>query len=125
VQSESQGPELGGRRQHTRAVAAAGVHHDLAGTDPAGGREPLDQVGKGIVGHGQQQQVGRPGHRDGGPRAEVGKQRLEPHPGGGGRPGRRHHGVAGLAERGGEDGADAAGADDADPVARGAVRGHR
>ncbi len=124
VQGDGQRALLGGGRQHAGAVPAAGVHHHLAGAQRSGGGELLDEVCQRVVGHGEQQQVGCARDGDGRLRGEVGKQRAEPHPGGARRPGRRYDVVAGGTQGGGEDGTDAAGADDADAVRRGIARGH-
>ena len=69
-----------------------------------------------VVGHGEQQQVAGAG--DGGrlERGYAGQQRLDAGAGGVGLAGGGDDLVAGRAERGGQDGADPAGADDADAV---------
>ena len=94
-------------------MAAAGVHDELALADRAARAQHRDDVGQHVVGDGQQQQVagardvGRLGDRD------AGQQRVDAATRGVGLTGGGHDLVARGTERGGQDGADAAGADHA------------
>ena len=123
MQRERQGagPERG--VEHVRAVPPGGVHEQLSRAYGTGLGEPLHEAGQGVVGDGQQHQVGalqdlRRGH-DG----HVGQQLRGPPHGGVGDPGDGHRAVPGELEGRGQGGADTAGADDADGEPRGAVPG--
>lgn len=58
MQGERQGADPAGGVEHTGAVPAGGVHQELTGPHGTGPREPLDQPGQGVVGDGQQDQLG-------------------------------------------------------------------
>ena len=105
--------------EHGEAVPAGGVHDVLALADGAGGAEHRDDVGEHVVGDGEQQQVAARGRRRSAWQRYAGQQRRDAAAGGVGLAGDGDDLVAGGAERGGQDGADAAGADDADPQAAG------
>ena len=106
--------DLERRAQHLDAVPAARVDDVLAGVDRAGRDEHLHDVVEGVVGHGEQQQVG--GLGDGGrlverrPGSSVSIRVREASDS----PATAAISVARLPQRGGENGADAACADDAD-----------
>jgi hypothetical protein len=57
MQGQRKRPAGDGRLQHPDAVPAAGVHQQPARQFRAGGRQPRDQAGESIVGHGQQDQL--------------------------------------------------------------------
>ena len=63
VHGDQCGADGGGRLEHGQAVPAGGVHDVLARPDRAGGAEHRDHVGEHVVGHGQQQQVAGRGRR--------------------------------------------------------------
>ncbi len=104
----------GGRVEDGQAVPAGGVHDVLALVDGAAGAQHGDDVGQHVVGDGEQQHVAGAG--DGGRLRDgyAGQQVGDPVAGGVGLTGGGDDLVAGFAERGGQDGADAAGADHAD-----------
>ncbi len=59
VQRHGQRPDPGGRFEHAGAVAARGVHEELPRGDRPGVGQPADEVGQHVVGHGEQDEVGR------------------------------------------------------------------
>jgi hypothetical protein len=91
------------------------VRDDLSRVDGARGCQAGHDAGQGVVGHGEDQQVGgEPGDPAGGQVTGVGQQPGDPVPARGGGAGDGDHTVAGLGQRGAEGGADPSGADDAD-----------
>ena len=113
VHGDGAGTHRDGRGQHREAVAAAGVHDDLALPDDACGAEHGRDVVEHVVGDRQQQHVGRA--RDVGRLQQryAGQQGRGPVPRGVGLAGDGDDLVAGGAEAGGQDGADTAGTDHA------------
>ena len=108
-----------------RAVAARGVHHELSGLPGARGTQPGDQAREDVVRDRQQDQLG-PGDdllhgRDG----YAGQQRRGPLPRLLADTRDGHQTVARLLERCTQDGADPAGADDADVEPGGSFTSHR
>ena len=78
-----------------------------------------DQAGQGVVGHGEDDEVGGGDHLVGGQQRDAGQQAGGALGGGGGEARGGDDVVAGGGERGAQDGADAAGADDAHAEAGG------
>ena len=100
------------------------VHDELAGREGAGRAQPRDEVGEGVVGHGEHHEVGAGddlGDRLDGHARQQGGRPLEARLADGGDAG---DDVAGAGQGRSEDGSDAPGAHDADVEARGTlVRG--
>ena len=109
------GADGDGRGEHREAVAAAGVHDDLALPDRSGGAEHGGDVVEHVVGDRQQQHVARA--RDGGRLEDryAGQQGRGAAAGGVGLTGDGDDLVARGAKAGGQDGANAAGADHTHP----------
>jgi hypothetical protein len=111
------GTDRAGRLEDGEPVPTGGVHHELALVKSAAVGEHRDDVRKHVVGHGEEQQVAGPG--DGGRLAprysgeQLGKASTRRV----GLTGRGNHFVACGAERGSQDGADAARADNTHPQA--------
>ena len=83
-----------GRLEHADAVPAARVDDDLAGLPRAGRRQPGDEVGEGVVGHGEEHELGagddvghlahrHPGQEVGGPGEARLRHRRDPGDAGG------------------------------------------
>ena len=115
VHRDGAGAHGDGRGEHGQAVAAAGVHDDLALADRAGGAEHRGDVVEHVVGDRQQQHVAGAG--DGGRLEDgyAGQQGRGAAAGGVGLAGDGDDLVARRAKAGGQDGADTAGADHAHP----------
>ncbi len=118
VQRHGPRADGGGRGEHGEAVPAGGVHDVLPGAQRAAVGEHADDVAEHVVGHGEEQQVGGARHGAGLVGRDAGQQGRHPAAGGVGLTGGGHDLVTGGAQPGGQDGADAAGADDADAQAR-------
>ncbi|MGC0356411.1 hypothetical protein RKD25_003700 [Streptomyces sp. SAI-124] len=91
------------------------------GADRAGLGEALDETGQGVVGDGQQHQVGALEDVRGGDERDVREEQRRPPPGGVGDSGDGHRAVPGELEGRSERRSHPAGADDADGEPRGAV----
>ena len=116
-QRQDAGP-LGGR-EDGEAVRAGGVEGELAGPPGAGLGEAGDQAGERVVGDGEHDEVGGGDDLVGGEQRDAGQQAGGALGGGGGEAGGGDDVVSGGGERGAEDGADTAGADDAHAEAGG------
>ena len=116
-QRQDAGPLGGG--EHGEAVRAGGVEGQLAGPPGAGLGQAGDQAGQGVVGNGEDDQVGGGDDLVGGQQRDAGQQAGGAFGGGGGETRGGDDVVAGGGERGAEDGADTAGADDAHAEAGG------
>ena len=118
------------RLEHRHAVPPAGVGQHPALQRRPGRREPGDQAGQRIVGHGQQGQVGAAEDLAGFGDHGAGEVRARPAQRGVGDRGRGHDLVTGPGQGRAERGARPAGADDADrepgraPGGRGGFRVH-
>lgn len=76
VQREGQGPGAAGGVEYGGAVAAGGVHEELAGAYGAGAGEARDQVGERVVGDGEQDEVGAGQYGGGFHQRDAGEQRF-------------------------------------------------
>ncbi len=107
--------------EHLRAVPPRGVHEQLSRAHGTGLGEAVDEAGQGVVGHGQQDEVGAREHLVRANQRHVGQQRAARRRRGVRDPGDGDRAVPGELEGGGQGGPDAARADDADGEASGAV----
>jgi hypothetical protein len=121
VQGERQRAVLGGGGEHVDAVRATGVHDDLPGAQRASGGEAAEHAGQGVVGQGEQDQVGAGDDLVRRQQRDTGQQVLRAPHGLGGDPGGGRDRVAGPGEGGPEHRADPAGGDHADGQARRSV----
>ena len=110
-------------REHGEAVRAGGVEGQLAAPPGAGLRQARDEPGQGVVGNGEDDQVGGGDDLVGRQQRDAGQQARGPLGGGGGQARGGDHVVAGGGERGAQDGADPAGAHDAHAEAGGSGGG--
>ena len=130
VQGQRERALAHGRLEHGHAVPPAGVGQHPALQRRPGRRQPGDQAGQRVVGHGQQGQVGAAEDLAGFGDHGVGEVRVRPAQRGVGDRGRGHDLVAGPGQGRAERGARPAGADDADrepgraPGGRGGFRVH-
>ena len=123
MDGQRDGPGGPRRGEHLGAVAAGGVHDELAGLPPAELGEPGHEAGKHVVGDGEEDQLGALDDLVHGEHGHAGQQRLDPVAALLRDRGGADDGVADGAQGAGEDGADPAGADHADPEAAGAGGG--
>ena len=123
MQGQRQRARAQGGVQDAGAVTPGGVHEQLPGPYGAGSGEPLDQTGQGVVGDGQQHQVGAPEDLGGRHDGHVGQQLGGPPDRGVGDRGHGHRAMPGELQRRGERGPHPPGADDAYGEPRGALPG--
>lgn len=121
MQGQRQGARTARRVEHGGPVPAGGVHEELPGTHGPGRDEALDQPGQGVVGDGEEHQLGPLQHLRGGEEGDAGQHPVGPAPGGVGHAGDGDGVVPGLLQGAGQRGPDAAGADDSDGEPGGAL----
>jgi hypothetical protein len=118
VDRKREGTLTGTRAEDGGAIAAAGVDEDLPSLDRLGGGKPIHEARKSVVGDREQDQVG--GSDDVGRSCERHpRQQFRDAPSAGiGNSGSRDDGMAGAGQRGAEDAAHPAGADNPDSKPR-------